>query len=275
LDNPVMYMPWLSLVGVATCLLAAEASSGASSASDRLRANQIAKRFIRAMDSNHKLRVCNAFPYAAPLDVFLWKDKITQTPMAYKECRDFGPNLKPGDKVDFKVGDAPAGHFSISDLPPADSTLLLVIFRHDTLSTAVEFESHVFANLLNAQIAVMDTYRGASKTSARIQDRKDSQLARSEELRYDSVVAVNPGTYEIILVGEDGEKKAGQALVALNRESYIVMRCGVEAQQGQAYPQELVVYPHSDEKALAGAAAPNVRLGAGVALVLAAFAVLL
>ena len=59
-----------------------------------------------------------------------------------------------------------------------------------------------------------------------------------EDLRFDSVVAVNPGRYHVKLFNEDGEKVASEELVALNKESYIVMRCGVEAQQGQAYPQD-------------------------------------
>ena len=35
-------------------------------------------------------------------------------------------------------------------------------------------------------------------------------------------------------------------LVALNRESYVVLRTGVEAQQGPSYAQELVVFAESD-----------------------------
>merc|ERR1719274_554727 len=95
-------------------------------------------------------------------------------PMTYKSCKDFKAPLKPGDKLEFKVGDANAGTFSVSDLPNNDATLLLIIYRHDTLSTAVAFESHVFANLLNAQVAVIDTYKGNAKSTPRIQDRKDS-----------------------------------------------------------------------------------------------------
>merc|ERR1719171_736204 len=184
-------------------------------------------------------------------------DKLTATAMPYKECRDLTPSLKPGDKLEFKVGDASAGHFSVSDLPNNDATLLLIIYRHDALSTAVAFESHVFANLLNAQVAVIDCYRGAAKSTPRIQDRKDSKLARSEELRYDSVVAVNQGSYEIILQGADGEQVAKKDLVALNRESYVIIRSGVESQQGKVYPQELMVFPESDPKVLTGAAAPG------------------
>merc|ERR1740121_2665630 len=72
---------------------------------------------------------------------------------------------------------------------------------------------------------------------------------RKEELRYDSVVAVNPGIYHVALT-EGGETKAQNELVALNRQSYVVLRTGVEAERGPSYPQELVVYPRSDPSVL-------------------------
>ena len=115
-------------------------------------------------------------------------------PWTYKNCKDFSAPLKAGDKLEFKVGDTNDGTFAVSDLPNYDATLLLVIYRHDTLSTAVSFESYVFTNLLHTQVAVLDTYKGSEKASLKIQDAADAKTARSEELRYDSVVAVNPGT---------------------------------------------------------------------------------
>merc|ERR1719451_13659 len=105
---------------------------------------------------------------------------MTDAAMPYKACKDFVSPLKAGDKLEFKVGDASAGTFSVSDLPNNDAVLLLVIHRHDTLSTAVSFESHVFANLLNAQVAVIDTYKGTEKSSVKIQDSKDAKSARKE-----------------------------------------------------------------------------------------------
>lgn len=216
--------------------------------------------FVRALEFKHRLRVCNAYPFAAAMDVYRGKsDKLTgDSPMPYKACRDFLSPLKAGDKLEFKVGDANAGTFSVSDLPNNDAVLFLVIHRHDTLSTAVSFESHVFANLLNAQVAIIDTYKGAAKALPRIMDAGASKLARSEELRFDSVVAVNPGMYEVVLAGQDGETKAKSQLVALNRESYVILRTGVEAQQGQSYPQDLIVFPKSDPTALhSGAAAKS------------------
>lgn len=229
--------------------------------------------FVRGLEFKHRLRVCNAYPYAAALDLFRTKEKLTASSMPYKGCEDFKAQLKAGDKLEFKVGDANAGTFSVSDLPNNDAVLLLVIYRHDTLSTAVSFESHVFANLLNAQVAVIDTYKGSAKSSMKIADSSDGKSARSEELRYDSVVAVNPGRYECVLMGADGSEKGKSGLVALNRESYIVLRVGVESQSGQAYGQELVVYPQSDpallhQGAACGSALSFLAVLAGSLLVL-------
>eukprot|EP00747_Dinoflagellata_sp_TGD_P125031 gnl/TRDRNA2_/TRDRNA2_174096_c1_seq20.p1 gnl/TRDRNA2_/TRDRNA2_174096_c1~~gnl/TRDRNA2_/TRDRNA2_174096_c1_seq20.p1 ORF type:complete len:262 (-),score=55.13 gnl/TRDRNA2_/TRDRNA2_174096_c1_seq20:68-853(-) len=228
----------------------------ASQTNGALRQSSRAEGFVRSLEFKHRLRVCNAYPYNAALDVYRGKsEKLTSDgAMPYKSCQDFSTPLKAGDKLEFKVGDASAGTFSVSDLPNNDAVLMLVIHRHDTLSTAVSFESHVFANLLNAQIAIIDTYKGRARAVPRIMDEKAAKNARSEELRYDSVVAVKPGTYDVALVGEDGANKAKAQLVALNRESYVVMRVGVEAQQGPAYPQELVVYPKSEEPKKSGAA---------------------
>lgn len=234
--------------------------------------------FVRGLEFRHRLRVCNAYPYAAALDVFRGRgERLTaDVPMPYKACRDFVSPLKAGDKLEFKVGDASAGTFSVSDLPNNDAVLLLVIHRHDTLSTAVSFESHVFANLLNAQIAIIDTYKGAARALPRILDSETgaNKNARTEELRYDSVVAVNPGLYKVQLVGQDGETKAQTDLVALNRESYVVLRMGVESQQGASYPQELVVYPMSDVNALPHSGTQARTVPATFVLLLATLAVL-
>jgi len=232
------------------------------------------KGFVKALEFKHRLRVCNAYPYSASLDVFRSKDKLTDAPMSYKSCKDFMAPLKAGDKLEFKIGDASAGTFSVADLPNNDAVLLLIIHRHDQVSTAVSFESHVFANLMNAQVAVIDTYKGSQKSSPRIKDRaiatKDS---RSEELRFSSIVAVNPGIYEVELDGADGEIKSKAELVALNRESYVVLRTGVESRTGQSFPQELLIYPNSDPASLkSGAATTSAALLAFAVSVVGAMA---
>jgi len=235
--------------------------------------------FVQALEFKHRLRVCNAYPYASSLEVFRGKDeKLTAgSAMAYKACRDFVAPLKVGDKLEFKVGDASAGTFSVSDLPNNDAVLLLVIQRHDTLSTAVAFESHVFSNLANAQVVVLDTYKGKAKAHTSIMDaeikdskKKDDKI-RSEELRFDSVVAVNPGRYEVALTGEDGENKAKTSLIALGHESYVVLRVGVDAQVGKKYAQELVVFPESDPKML-GSGASSISASFMAAMLAAAIA---
>jgi len=230
-----------------------------------------AQGFVQSLEFKHRLRVCNAYPYTAPLDVFRSKEQLTDSPMPYKSCKDFMAPLKAGDKLEFKVGGASAGTFSVSDLPNNDAVLLLVIHRHDQLSTAVSFESHVFANLLNAQVAIIDTYKGTSRATPRIRDsssKNSKDQARSEELRYSSVVAVNPGKYEVELEGSDGKVKAVKELVALNRESYVILRTGVETKTGPAYPQDIVVYPQSDPHLLhSGAVAHGAFLALMAAVV--------
>jgi len=218
------------------------------------RMSAVSKSFVRTLDFRHRLRVCNAYPGSVPVDIFHGKSKLTETPLGYKACREFTPPIRAGDKLQFKMAGSNAGSFAVSDLPNNDAVLVLVIYRHDTFSTAVAFESHVFANLINAQIAVLDTYKGHAKAALRIQDVSNAKTSRSEELRYDSVVAVNPGIFEVVVQGEDGDMKARQELVALNRESYVVIRCGVEAQEGQVYKEELMVWPQSDPKVLMGSA---------------------
>merc|ERR1719446_1812864 len=98
---------------------------------------------------------------------------------------------------------------------------------------------------------------------------KKGKTSRMEELRYDSVVAVNPGLYEVELVDTVGKAAAKSQLVALNHESYVIIRAGVEAQQGPAYPQELIVYPQSDKSALQGSAKAAAKISVALlALVL-------
>jgi len=203
------------------------------------------------MKFKHRLRVCNAYPNVATLDVYRGKtEKLTAEggPMPYKTCREFREPLLAGDLLEFrgptvadplmagvKTGGAYAGTFFVSDLPNNDAVMLLVIHRHDTLTTAAAFESHVFANLLNAQVAIIDVYKGRVQARPTIMD-AGSKGARNEKLRFNSVVAVNPGVYEVDLDNMAGAQQAKNELVALNRESYVVLRVGADAQEGPSFP---------------------------------------
>lgn len=224
----------------------------------------VAKSFIQSLEFKQSLRVCNAYPYNAALDVWVGKKKLSAEALNYKQCGEYHPgkeSWQSGEKIDFKVGDSTVGTFTISDLPQADAVLLMVIYRHDTLSTAVSFESHVFASSMQAQVAVIDTYRGKHVSELRIEDRQNATAPRSEILRYESVVAVTPGVYDVVLRDNAGKSAATDSLVAVQRESYVVMRCGVEAQQGQAYPEEIMVYPRSDPATFQKSSAMKPGLG--------------
>jgi len=204
--------------------------------------------FIRGLTFRHRLRICNAYPFGAAINVRRGETDLTgSSPLLYKDCNDYRLELHVGDRLEFLVDEAGAGIFAINELPNANAVLLLVMHRHDTLSTAVSFQSHVFATLVNPQIAVIDTYQGHRHSVPRIMDAEDaaSGAQRMEDLRYSSAVAVNPGVYKLALVHEDGHEAAKSDLVALNRESYVVLRVGVDAKQGPSYDEELVVYPRS------------------------------
>jgi len=253
-------------VSLALLLLAQNVAGASVVATKQLRQKHAGESFISTLKFQIKLRICNAYPYGRAMDIYLGKEKLTEASMHYKQCGEFSPNLKDGDKLDFKVGDSSAGTFSVSGLPQNDAVLVLIIHRHDTLSSAVSFESHVFASLLNAQVAVIDTYKGKAASVMRIQDRKSKEPMRTEELRYDSVMALNQGHYEVVLQDMTGKTQAAHDLVALNKESYMLLRVGTEAQQGPSYPQEIIVFPESPLSALGGAKAYSLFAAALVTL---------
>lgn len=214
--------------------------------------------FVQSISFSHKLRICNAYPFEnTPIDITLGNDNVltANSPLEYKECRDFRVKLEPADRLQFTIGDESAGTFSISDLPESDAVLLLVIRRHDPLTTAVSFESHVFAGTKDAQIAIIDAYKGPERASLKIKDfPTGSEKSRTEELRYQSVIAVNQGEYKVSLEDTKGKEKATGDLVALNGEAYVIIRTGVKADQGTSYPESLIVYPKSDASTLRSSA---------------------
>lgn len=230
--------------------------------------------FVTSLDFKYLLRICNAYPNSVSMDVYKGaSERLTgNEPLKYKSCRDFKAPLKSGDRLEFRIGEASAGTFSIADLPNNDATLLLVVERHDTQGTSIAFESHVFAATEGSQVAVIDTYKGKDKSGPRIMDEpvvKDGKTlpVRSEELRYDSVVAVSPGSYQVALTGADGKEVARAPLRAEKYQSYVVLRTGDEPKQ------ELVVYPSPSDlgPAKSGAAARQplaVLLAAALALLM-------
>lgn len=205
---------------------------------------------LRRQRFAHRLRVCNAYPNVPELDVYLTRlraEKLTiNGPMKYTACADFRTPLMPHDKIEFRAGTTSAGFFAVADLPNNDALLLLVIHRHDTLTSAVSFESHVFANLLNSQIAIIDTYKGKSRAKAFIMH--PGAENQRETLRFNSVVAVNSGQYAVKFETDVGNLT--HDLVALSRSSYVVLRVGAENEYGGLFGENIVVFPNSDPNLL-------------------------
>lgn len=225
---------------------------GARAYGSVLRADGRPSGILKKTTQKHTLRICNAYASGEELTVYQANVKVTETTMPYKTCREFEGNLQDGDKINFEFGYVAAGAFMVSDLPAADAVMVVVVYRHDQMSSTISFESHVFSNLLNAQIAVLDMYRGERKSVAHIQDVDAAVFSRNEILRYNSVVAVNQGHYQVVFAEQSNESNvyAKQKLVALNKESYVVVRCGLEAIHGQSFVEDMIIFPKSDDKTL-------------------------
>lgn len=203
------------------------------------------------------LVICNAYASDHPLDVMTVRTRQTITengPLAYKQCKDFTVGLEEGDQLDFKAGNLDVGTFYATGLPKSSASLLLIPHRRSPHAVGVSFESHAFADVRNPQIAVIDAFRSKSgkkdgkvsiiETVPASSSNKDTTRIE-EDLKFNSVVAVNPGEYEIALLGSGGHVNK-VPLKASGAEKYVIMRLGVEEEGGKSkYPQELVVFPNS------------------------------
>lgn len=256
--SPLKVTLLLSLVWVNASLDKVQAKP--SAAKDAHVKKHAATHFAKNVQFQHRIRVCNAYPSDDGLDIFKGREammsnirrfrgetKLTSLPLEYKMCGDFHAPLLAGDQIKFTLGGAAAGNFEISDLPNNDAVLLLVVHRHSVLTNAVAFQSHVFANLLNAQLAVIDTYKGRARTHVQIAD-----VVKAEDLKYNQLVALDAGLYKINLVDNHKKVKTSKDFVALSRESYVALRVGVEPHHESKFPEELVVYPASDPLLLLG-----------------------
>lgn len=245
----------LAAASFALGLLACEAI--VSQRSNQLRAQnvsatpEIGTHLLSAPEFKQTLRVCNAYTDKTPISVYLDEhtDLTQDGPMAYQTCKDFKHPFAVGDRLVFRVGNDSAGDFAISDLPKEDAIMLLVIYRHDALNTAASFESHVFANMQEPQVAVIDTFKSDSpealQAMPRILDPSDLG-SPAEALPFGGVVAVKPGRYEIQL-SDLGTTRAATNFVASARESYVIMRTGVESKTGPSFPEDLVIFPKSGD----------------------------
>lgn len=197
--------------------------------------------------TEQKLRICNAYASPEPLDIYNARTKRQLTagaPLPYKQCRDFQVNLQEGDQLDFKSHHVDMGTFTATGLPTQQASLLLIPHRRAPSSIAMSFDSHAFASLDTAQVAVVDAYSGPQSGSVKIY----SPTAR-EDLQYNSVVALNSGKYQLALMGGSGQNVTSLNFDVNPKETYVAMRVGVEdehdASKAAAFPMELIVFPNS------------------------------
>jgi len=211
---------------------------------------------VQAPEVEHNLVICNAYASMNKLEIIKVSNRQVVTegnPLAYKQCKDFTMSLIEGEQLDFKAGGLDVGTFYATGLPKSTASLLLIPHRRSAHAVGCSFESHAFAEVQSPQIAVIDAYRGKKgkqagtvkiiENMAPSGDKAPASLVE-EDLKFGSVVAVNPGKYEISLAGTDGTITGVVPLSADGAKKFVVMRLGVEDDSQGKYPQELVVFPN-------------------------------
>jgi len=217
------------------------------------------------------LIICNAYTSDGALDVINARSqqKLTELkPLAYKSCSAFTAPLQEGDQMEFEVGKRNVGTFLAKGLPDTDSSLLLVPYKKHGDNTKASFASHKFSDLHSSQIVVVDTFAGSTEGKVKIMDangptqqesgspQETATALRAEDLRFNSVVAVNAGRYQVMLNDGSGNRVSQNSLqVEQGKANYVVMRVGGDGRNGNTtqigFPQELVVYPPANSGTLA------------------------
>ncbi|CAK0867449.1 unnamed protein product [Prorocentrum cordatum] len=190
----------------------------------------------------YQLRLCNAYAWQLPLEMRrVEAPMLVEHPLPYKACRDYRLPLREGDQLEFSAGDVSIGTFSVRGLPQDPrSQLLLIPRRRDAVSMAVAFDSHIFHPAVGPQVAVIDAYQGAQRSILRIKE-----PTREEELSFNSVVDVVPGSYRLTLEGASrriGDTPQTTVLNTQGNSDYVVLRVGTGS---ESWPEELIVFPHS------------------------------
>lgn len=202
---------------------------------------------------DQQMVICNAYVSVKKLDIMLVRTRQTVTgssPLAYKQCKEFSLPLQEGDQIDFKAGGVDVGTFYATGMPKYAASLLLIPRRRSPQAVGMKFESHAFADLQTPQIAVVNACSGKNEKLDEAVKISEMLVAHGEEavqedLKFNSVVAVNPGKYGISLAGA----VAGtMSLYAAGTGKYVVVKVGVEGDAKN--PQELVVFPSAAHAAM-------------------------
>jgi len=227
------------------CMMAMSSAASAVSPEALLqrwwRSNDLSNQDKPAFPKAFQLRLCNAYAWSAPLEMRrVQEPKLVEYPLPYKECHDYSLPLSDGDELSFRAGDLNIGTFFVRGLPKAPAMLLLVPHRKDPNSMAVVFDSHMYTEGQYPQVALVDAYTGAGQSPLYLQE-KDHR----EELRFNSVITLTPGDYEVSL-GSNATKLPAKAakLKALVQEKYVVIRVGNTLNStGMATDEDMVVFP--------------------------------
>eukprot|EP00413_Alexandrium_margalefii_P025035 CAMPEP_0204564558 /NCGR_PEP_ID=MMETSP0661-20131031/34957_1 /ASSEMBLY_ACC=CAM_ASM_000606 /TAXON_ID=109239 /ORGANISM="Alexandrium margalefi, Strain AMGDE01CS-322" /LENGTH=296 /DNA_ID=CAMNT_0051572211 /DNA_START=60 /DNA_END=946 /DNA_ORIENTATION=+ len=237
--------------------------------------------------------ICNAFAHSRPLDVVNSRSQerlMQEGPLGYKSCREVKTVLKEGDRLDFKLGNASVGIFKATGIPENKASLLLVPHRRYSGSLSAAFESHAFADTGSPQLAIVDAYRGKEESKVMIMDaaaaaaaaaagddKQEPKTHRVEQLRFNSVVSLGPGKYQIALQAGGQKDLATSPLeVSTERFAYVVMRTGLQnsfnASAPSEYPQDLVVYGEQRKPPAARSSAAGLRAASSLLLAVVAAA---
>jgi len=237
---------------------------------------------IRPLSFNQDLLVCNAYPGNFAVNVKQNGRESTdeQKNIRYQECRHLPGQVNSKDKMDFIFANSGvSGTFEIGDLPDSDAMLLLVVEKRDSSSSLVAFQSFAFPSHSegkNAQLAVIDTYKGSSssphlKMEDHINTKEPKTISkRVEQLNFNRIYAIEEGTYDASISDHILDKDEGKSATDVSKKTfrlakhknYVILRTG-----GGNTQQSLVVYPPE----LAKSASAHLSFGSASILV-AAFA---
>lgn len=219
------------------------------------RAARLRKLYAATESETWNLRVCNAYAFGSAVDIFKGAapqatEKLTAKtgPLPFKQCFDLDKvPLHPGDKLEFLVGgDLHLGTFAVTNIPEG-AMLQLVIMRHDEMTTAASFMSHVFVDSYAPQIAVVDAYVGPSRSMLKIGRLEEDREGEEVPVHYNRLVTLQPGTYRWHLLDSlVGREETQAAAVDHQAESwgrYTAIRMGIKAHQGPSFEEDLIVFP--------------------------------
>merc|ERR1719171_400102 len=195
----------------------------------------------------HAVRICNAYAGDGSFLV-THMTKVAQKQMAeslgdlpYKGCKDFNVRMRRGDRFSFAAASASEpGIFAVSEVPRDKAVMLLIAQRRSPRSGSMVFQSHIYSEADEAQVAVIDTCQDCQQDRAFLQERSSNQtLLSSELLEFGSVASVLPGRYQVSLLSADMKEVSKKRADVQQARNYVVFRVGGGANR----TSEGVVFP--------------------------------